>query len=255
MKQNQKLFKQKFIDRCQRDLINGKLQDLYKSDLFQFSDIDILENKRIQIDGIPEFLIPEKNNFFEYENAVKLFQVYKNISRTQATDTRIWTYLAHVTYWKYMKTRWPIPENESEKKVVNHILQHWYMKSSDSKSISRHGLASLWWGAFITYDKNREDPFELTKEFFSKQDYKRIILEENISFYKPLVQAILEYVIENSGIFEKYGEDKRRFLAEKLNFITGYKILSSLNKNKIKTIINEYKRDIMSVTPKTTIEI
>lgn len=253
MNQNQKLFKQEFIDRCQRDLINGQLSDLYKSDLFKFNNTDVLENKRIPLNDNPELLIPEKDNFFEYENAIKIFQAYKDIDRTQATDTRIWTYLAHITYWKYMKARWPIPENESSEKTITFILQHWYMKSSDSKSISRHGIASLWWGTFITYDKNRTDPFELTREFFSKQDYKRVIFEENICFYKPLVQAILEYVIENKEIFEKYWAYRIRFLIRKLNFISGYKVLSSLDKTKIKSIINEYKRDIASVTPEITI--
>lgn len=248
MTQYQKLFTSHFIDVILSDLTHGKSINLYGGNAFPYRKKDERENKRIIVNDLPELIIPEENGGkFEYENAVKLFGAYKNLNRTQATDTRVWIYMSHAQYWRYMRARWPLPTNVSEDKLITHILDHWFMQSS--KSISRHGIASLWWGAFITYDKDRENPFELTEEFFSKQDYKRVILEENICMHKPLVHAILEYVIENKEIFEKYWKERIRFLIRKLNFISSYKLLSSLSKTSIKNIIDEFKNDLALIEP------
>lgn len=247
MNQYQKLFKYDFIEKLITGLRSGKNISLYGKPAFEYQEENILLNKRVTFSELPEFVVPETGQFFEFENAVKLFNCYRNLSRTQATDKRIWVFLAHTQYWKYMKTRWPLPEPAGKTKAVTHILDHWFMEGS--KAFSRHGIASLWWGAFITYDEERNNPFELTEEFFSKQDYKRVILEENICFYKPLVHAILEYVAENKELFEKHWAPKVRFLIRKLNFISGYKILSSLPKSTIKKIIDEYKQDIQATEP------
>lgn len=255
MPQYQKLFKLGFIETHCNNLTKGKDIDLYEGNTFPFTEADILENKRILVSETPKLSVPTESDFLELENAVKLFGAFKNLSRTQATDVRIWTYMSHVQYWDYMKARWPSPTDNQKDKKINHILQHWYMKTSDSKSISRHGIASLWWGAFITYDKQRKDPFELTAEFFSKQDYKRLILEQNIAFYKPLVHAILEYVIEHYGIFDqyKYWEPRIRFLIRKINFIRSYKLLATLSKTSIKDIIEGYTDDLMRIEPENPI--
>ena len=242
MTQYQKLFKSDFIDKLTSDLRSGRNVSLYGKPSFEYKDENILLNKRIVINELPEFTIPTDGQFFEFENAVKLFNCYPNLNRTQATDKRMWTLMAHTQYWQYMKTRWPLPESAGKGKIITHIFDHWFLDGS--KAFSRHGIASLWWGTFITYDEKRKNPFELTEEFFSKQDYKRVILEENICFYKPLVHAILEYITENKGLFEKNWAPKVRFLIRKLNFISGYKILSSLPKSTIKKIIDEYKKDI-----------
>lgn len=246
MAQYQKLFKNTYIDKLISDLKIGKNLDLYGEDTFDYEDEFVTENKRIVVTELPELTIPENGLFYEYENAVKLYKHLPDLNRTQATDKRIWTFLSHAPYWQYLKARWPLPDGSSGKrKIITHILDHWFLE--ESKAFSRHGIASLWWGAFITYDDTRENPFELTREFFSKQDYKRVILEENICFYKPLVHAILEYIVENKDLFENQWAPKVRFLIRKLNFISGYKILSSLLKPSIKKIIDEYRKDIEAV--------
>lgn len=242
----QKLFKSDFIDKLITDLRSGKTVNLYGKPAFEYQEENTLINKRITYNELPELTMPENGKFFEFENAVKLFNCYRSLNRTQATDKRMWTFMAHTQYWQYMLARWPLPESAVKRKVVTHILDHWFLDGS--KAFSRHGVASLWWGAFITYDEKSKKPFELTEEFFSKQDYKRVILEENICFYKPLVHAILEYIVENKELFEKHWAPKVRFLIRKLNFISGYKILSSLPKQTIKNIVDEYSADIAGIT-------
>lgn len=247
MAQYQKLFKNSYIDKLISSLKSGENLDLYGKTSFDYDAENVTENKRIVVTELPELTIPENGQFYEYENAVKLFKYLPDLNRTQATDKRIWTFLSHGPYWQYLKARWPLPEASSGKrKIITHILDHWFLEGS--KSFSRHGIASLWWGGFITYDDKKENPFVLTREFFSKQDYKRVILEENICFYKPLVHAILEYIIENKELFEIQWAPKVRFLIRKLNFISGYKILSSLPKSTIKNIIEEFRSDIMNIT-------
>lgn len=247
MAQYQKLFKSGFIENNIRKLEKDELLKLYKDARFPFEEENILENRRILVETTPELKEPNGENLYEYENARSLFEAYKDLSRTQATDARMWTYMSHVQYWDYMRVRWPSDPNKDKTDLAKYILDHWYVNGISAKSISRHGIASLWWGAFVTYDGNREDKYELTKELFSRQDYKRHLLERSTMRHIPLVHAILEHILENKDIFEDFWAERVRFLTRKIHFMSGYKVLSVMSKEDIKDILENLKEDTSQV--------
>ena len=51
----------------------------------------------------------------DFQNAKILFDAYKGkINPVQASDLRLWAYLAHVQHWDYMCKRWKIDVPDKE---------------------------------------------------------------------------------------------------------------------------------------------
>lgn len=182
----------------------------------------------------------------DYENARMLFEMLKGINPTLASDQRIWTWLAHVPFMDYMSKRWPVNEQPKEKRAV-YILGHWFVKTQASTSYMRHGIAMLWWGAFATYGSERNDPFELTREFFSMQDYTRTLFG-SLGRSDRFRKALLEYVVENPDLFKVHKEARIRFLMRRLNYDGGYKIIPDLSVSEIKILVNQYKTAIEKIS-------
>lgn len=239
-----KLFKNEFVLDSIAKLESNEIIDLYLGDKFSgYSESAILINPNVLFCEDTSLILPDKNNNHDFENAVKIYETYKTFSPTEATSGRVWAYLAHVSYWNYMKKRWPI-ENQPEEKRGSYIVEHWFLSGTGASNLARHGLAMLWWGAHVTYDKERSDPYELTKEFFTMLDYTRTILTGTQGRNRIFTHALLEFVIENPKLFDSQKEAKIRFLMRNSNFLGGFKILPSLTKNEIKTIFRQYKTSL-----------
>lgn len=189
----------------------------------------------IEVDTFPILTVANG----DYENARLLFEMLKGIDRTLASDQRLWAWLAHVPFMKYMGERWPVGEQPGDKRS-GYILGHWFVKTQASTSYMRHGIAMLWWGAFTTYSPERDDPFELTREFFSMQDYTRTIFG-SLGRSDKFSRALLEYVVENPDLFSAHKEARIRFLMRRLNYAGGYKIIPNLSMPDIKKLIDHYK--------------
>ncbi len=182
----------------------------------------------------------------DFENAKMLYEMLRGIDRTIASDQRLWAWLAHVPFMEYMAKRWPVGEQPSEKRA-GYIAGHWFVKTQTSTSYMRHGIAMLWWGAYLTYSPERDDPFDLTKELFSMQDYTRTIFG-SLGRSDKFRRALLEYVVENPNLFGSHKESRIRFLMRRLNYAGGYKIIPDLSIAEIKKLFNQYKSATEKIT-------
>lgn len=191
----------------------------------------------------------------DFQNAKILFDAYKGkINPVQASDLRLWAYLAHVQHWDYMCKRWKIdvPDKEeggSEKslrdKVIDRIGSRYFFKTSKGKAFVRHGIARLYWGAYLTYDEDNENgnPYEYTEFFFSKQDIFTSITERSFARNKTLVIAALKELKKNP---EMSREEIRLFLA-KLNQSGAITVLDFLDKNQAEQLCHNVMNEIHSV--------
>jgi hypothetical protein len=238
--QSLKLFKNEFIlDAVAKLEANENLNFYLDEKFLGFSESAILVNPNFSSEDI-SLILPDVNGKHDFENAVKIYETYKSFSPTEATSGRVWAYLAHIPYWNYMKKRWPV-ENQPEQKRGSYIIEHWFLSGTGASTLARHGLAMLWWGAHVTYDRERTNPFELTKEFFSMLDYTRTILTGTQGRSRIFTHALLEFVIENPKLFKSQKEAKVRFLMRKSNFSGGYKVLPALSKNEIKNMFKQHE--------------
>ena len=67
---------------------------------------------------VPDYQLVIGGPETDFQNAKIVYEAYKGkINPLQASDLRLWSYLAHVQHWDYMFARWKIDvpdEDESE---------------------------------------------------------------------------------------------------------------------------------------------
>ena len=161
----------------------------------------------------------------DFQNAKIVFEAFNGkLNPVQASDLRLWAYLAHVQHWDYMHSRWKIdvPDEEDEPddgeksprdKVLDRVKTRYFFGSSRGKAFVRQGIARLYWGAYLTYDETNDNPYEYTEFFFTKQDVFTSITERSYARNKVLVLAALKVLKKHPDLSRT---DIRLFLA-KLN--------------------------------------
>ena len=160
----------------------------------------------------------------DFQNAKIVYEAYKGkLNPVQASDLRLWAYLAHVQHWDYMCNRWRInvPDDEeddeqedgkktSQEKSIDRVKSRYFFGASRGKAFVRQGIARLYWSAYLTYDETDENPYEYTEFFFSKQDIFTSITERSYARNKTLILAALKELKKHPGLSR---DDIRLFLA------------------------------------------
>jgi len=181
------------------------------------------------------------------ENAIKLFEAYGSLTPEDASDERFWAYLTHVDFFDYMRKRTDV-EAQSEEKRGKYILDHWFVDPMSPASLMNNDISRLWWVVFLTKSKNAKDPYALTREVFSMLDYTTHLLPGTQGRNETIRFAVLEFVVENPGLFSKNKEAKVRLIMRKLNLRGGYSALSSLDSVQIKSLLEEAVPELKKVT-------
>lgn len=177
----------------------------------------------------------------DLENCKKIYLAMKDITIQEATEEQIWVYLTHVTFWDYMRKRWPIKDKKSnsieDKKLYNSEKGRYFFQGNPDRALTRNGISRLWWIAYSTYDETFKDPFHLTKLLFIDQDFIATIFERNFSrnsnVTKYILKAIDKYSNEKSFPKRSY----RRALGKEINRIGAVRILDMLSYDEIESIV------------------
>lgn len=242
---NQKIIKLNVLEEARKKLFeSSSFASRYEKSEEIFTEEDCFEHPDIKVEGKLILHLPDEHDHYDAENAKLIFERYKSLTPVQASDARLWTYLAHFDFSEYMKLRFPLSEKN---KRANYIMEHWYLNGISPNTLIRHGIARLWWGTYSTYDGTKDNPYELTNELFSMLDYTRTLATGTQGRNKDFTHAILEFVIENPELFESNKESRVRFIMRKMNYAGGYKILPSLSKDEIKKLLCQYKTAIEKV--------
>ena len=167
-----------------------------------------------------------KESYTDFENVQRVYNNLKFLSDSQASDERIWVAYTLCEGLDYMLYRWPA-DNYTD--VINRYLFGYTVQ----RSLFRNGMSRLWWIGRITYDENREDPYELTKFVCRDQDFIESICGRNIfnnpSICKATVQALMD--AEKSGF--KITRDMVRNVARYVNLLGGVYLLDMLEEKEI----------------------
>lgn len=251
--------KQKFLDILEQD-ISDNLNKYQATETWvdqYFIDKDkpnYFFDSGIEVDDYQLILGGPENDFL---NAKILYEALKgHINLVQASDLRLWAYMAHKQHWDYMHTRWgiDIPDDEDEEysanknsadKAIDRIGTRYFFKASKGKAFVRQGIARLYWSVYLTYDENNENgnPYEYTEYFFSKQDIFTSITERSYARNKILVSAALKELKKNSELSR---EEVRAFLA-KLNQAGAITVLDFLNKTQAEKLCENVMTEIKSI--------
>lgn len=225
-----KVFTESYTDKLYRELKSTVNSENYLKDAFPYEDrfpkggTNIFIREDFNLD-------PAKSDL---ENSILLYNELM-LNETQASDPRLWTYLSHVVFWKYMRKRWALEDVRKNDNPLSRIIDRYLLINPRLESLTRNGISRLWWYAHLTKDDSRKDSFELTKVLLTRAEIPVGILERTIGINTNMRTAILEFLKENNDIL--LNEDLTRKLLRELNLYGGTKMLPLLEIQELKNIL------------------
>jgi hypothetical protein len=201
---------------------------------------------RIELKG-PIDLEPDPGKEKDLENAIRMHKALQQLTPLQARDPRLWTRLAHIECWRYMRSRWELERSGSDTdKGVRFITSRYFIAQDDSRALLRNGIARLWWTAHMSFDPTRSNPYELTAVLLYTLDITLQILERNIGRAPVVLTGFLEFLLQNRSVLLTGGELNRvriRKLAIGLNLYGGVCLLDCLSQMDVLAIMGaEFQR-------------
>ena len=135
-----------------------------------------------------------------------------------------------------MRRRWRLEESAAkDRNPKGYILERYFVRSRESRALLRNGLARLWWYGFLTYDAERDNPYELTAVLLSQLDIAQQILERSLGRNRDILHAFLAFLLAHPELSR--GDKARetiRALAKRLNLHGGLCVLDSLDRSDIR---------------------
>lgn len=221
-----------------KSAVLNDLKDNINLDLYRSSDnTKILSTLELNLLSDENFLVvtdPNNKSADDFENSKALYEYFKYLPLSIASDERFWSYLTHTTFWNYMCNRWPVQEAEGDE---TEFIKTRFFFNSKGKTFYRNGLSRLWWYAYLTYDETKTDPFHYTKMMLTNQEIASLLIETtNLSRNKVALKATLEVIndflkLEESEVIEKI-KNKRKFIRELVkytNLVGGVTIWDTLS--------------------------
>jgi hypothetical protein len=205
---------------------------------------------RVEFKSALTLLDPEGSDLKDLENAIRVHKSLRQLSPIQARDPRVWTELTHVECWSYMRKRWDLERTKKDfDKGVRFIGDRYFVTQSQSRALLRNGIARLWWTAHLTYDLNRDDPYELTSVLFSTLDITQTILERSMGRANVVLTSFLEFLLSNKATLLTGGDSNRlriRRLAKFLNMYGGVCLLDCLTQMELIKLLGAELERILS---------
>lgn len=250
----QKIFKGAYVSRLRSDLKSGVALKDYFGERFSPPEDAVMETSIKLEHGVPELKILKSGNQADadFENSMKIYEAYRHLTATQASDPRLWVYLTHCTFRKYVIKRWNIGKTYDEAakdpdSAKNYILSHWFSGGND-RALRRNAIARLWWAARLTVApweddpeyflgavKEGEYPYKYTKILFSTQDVFQQVLERGLGREPRILISVLEYI----GNKPEITREQIRKIMKELNLISSIQNVAILNRNELYQIIEE----------------
>ena len=149
---------------------------------------------RIEAVAPPELLDNNGEYKPDAEASKLVFQWLSDLTPVQASDERLWVLLTHRHFAAYVHKRWGQKRFESAKNPEGVVLDRWFYRGRGLRTCVHSGISRLWWFGYLTYDRQRPNPFELTDTLLSLQDIQTAFLERSLGPCRPLLNAVLETV-------------------------------------------------------------
>jgi len=176
-----------------------------------------------------ELLIPDCEDRKKYDgiNAARLHSAFPDINAAISTDERLWATLCHGQFYSFMKARWPAIALQKGQTPEGIIEQRYFFYRPDPrKSQERNGLARLWISAAMTYDPNRNNPYELTEVMLQNTNFVFHLFGRKFSSNKDILQGTLEAIL---SLQKEFGRPVNRTplkeYGRRLNLIGGVALL------------------------------
>ena len=168
----------------------------------------------------------------DFENVKEVYSKLDFLSDSNASDERLWAAMCLSVGYEYTRYRWKIETYEN-------VVQHYYFAYGGRRSLTRNAMSRLWWIGRLTYDKDRKDPWELTRFVCQHSDYVMHLIERNTSNSIHILRPFLEAIIEAQERGIDLNTDDAGELSKYLNLLGGVYILDFMSEEWIKEKIGK----------------
>jgi hypothetical protein len=240
-----KCFRQAHLDQLHANLLNviGKYKsdDSWVNDFF--GDAPWSSETALWLPSGTNLVSPDKQSLRDLENTKILHSALRHLSIAQATDERLWAWMAHVQFWEYMRLRWPaesFERNSTPSAIAVNIKDRYFFSANKDRALVHNGIARLWWYGHVSYDASRTNPYELTEVLLQKLDIAQSLLERRFSRNPAVTRAVLRILIEQKekGVDLSQRENFRT-LMKHLNRLGGIAVLDMLDEEEVKEELEE----------------
>ena len=159
----------------------------------------------VNIQELATLILPTSADFYEPENSEIVFGAFRDITRYQAADLRMWAYYSLMYGLPYARKRYPAKflANTSAEDLVNSVDMH-FLKPNNSRNLVRNNiLARLWWNARVVNDINPRTAPEMLRALLIHTDHRAQFMERPTQFSTNAFQAGLMYSLK------KYKENNK----------------------------------------------
>jgi Family of unknown function (DUF6339) len=241
----QKVFKESVVnslrERLKTDVLSYQSDEPWVENLFPERSLFATTKLAELPDDL--LLMPEGGEKFDLENSERLYSALRGLTLTQAADPRLWTYLTHVKYWKYMRKRWPIKVETEADKVKGSVISRYFLVGDKARALTRNGVARLWWAGHTCGE------FAYAKALFATQDVYASLMERAFSKNRKIIQPVLSVLtkkLESGSPFDD--REKVRDLGKHLVLLGGAMVLDILDPVTIEDIVEKFIADLVDET-------
>lgn len=146
---------------------------------------------------------PFDNKNYELENSVIVFRAFREITRYQASDPRMWSFYCHTFATKYARARYAKKFNNEVdlSQLIGSVRMHFFGGNQSRELLRNNLLARLWWNYRLVMDVDENLAEDLLKVLLVNSDHRNSFVERPTQFSTNAVKARLLYS------FDKYKND------------------------------------------------
>ena len=159
----------------------------------------------VNVQELATLHLPTNDDFFEAENSEIVFGAFRDITRYQAADTRMWAYYSLLYGLPYARKRYP---SKFQKLALiddlSEAVDLHFFKPNNSRNLIRNNLlARLWWNARVVNDIDPRSAPEMLRALLINTDHRAQFMERPSQFSTNAFQAGLMYSLK------KYKENNK----------------------------------------------
>lgn len=214
-----------------------------------FSSVDAIITKsdnqlRLPVSlGTPDPLKVEGNRAVDVDNAPLVHQYLGEMDRANASDARLWSYLALATYRQYMEKRWPLKVTSVDTDAwKRRVKDRWILHTGSVTRgrLVRHGIARLWWVSHLTYEPKAGEgiakgaPYAYAREVFKSEDRLNALFDREVGAYPKVMRAVLDHA---ANLGEKATDKYLHKIMQYLTLVHGYRDVAILDLSVVRELV------------------
>jgi len=193
--------------------------------------------------GDPPVLLNSDGSYKpDADASVLVHRWLSNLTPVQASDKRLWTWLAHGPFADYAHLRWGSALVDSEH-PSDRVQERWFFRGRGVATFVRSAIARLWWfGELTRVADSGDDPYKLTPVLLRWQDMQQSFLERSFGRSRPLLLCVLQTALKNADRIEAAGNKSTLFQAwaKALNTYGGSFILEAVPPDRLQYIVERH---------------